>query len=92
MKNFLLLFGAGMGVISAGFWFTSAYARVTWKKSIARRKRKAAKKGVTPNLGGVSFGGNDFEATLKLQSTLNGVAALLAGFAILAQTAANFVE
>lgn len=79
-----------MGVMSALFWFWAAFARVTWEKSIARRKRKAAKIGSVPNLGGVSFNGNDVAETLKVQSSLNAAAALLAGLAILAQTAANF--
>lgn len=92
MKIFFLIFGAAMGVVSAGFWFWSAFARVTWERSIARRKRVAAKSGKTPNLGGVALDGNDLSATIKLQSTLNAAAAALSGLAILAQTASSLMQ
>lgn len=92
MKTFLLLFGAGAGLVSAGYWFWSAFAVVTREQEVARRIKVAEKKGEKPNLAGVSFDGVDLMASMRKQSRINGSAALLAGIAILAQTASAFVD
>ena len=92
MKTFLLLLGAGLGLISAVFWFWSTFAAMTRDQELKRRQRHAAKTGATPNLGGVSLGGVDLIATVRKGSQINAAAALLAGLSVLAQTASNFVR
>jgi hypothetical protein len=92
VKTFLLLFGAGLGLISAGFWFWSTFAAVTRDQELKRRERQAAKTGATPNLAGFTVDGLDLLASIRKGSQINAAAALLAGLSVLVQTASNFVD
>lgn len=90
--NILLIGGAIAGVIAAGLWLWSTFAAVTREQVVTKRKRDAAKKGVEPNLAGISIDGFDPVETLRKQSKINAAAALLTGLAIISQTVSSFID
>ena len=85
---------AGLGVISAGFWFYSAMS-VSREAELKRRKRLATRKGVEPDLGGIQILDDDHRydliATLRHQSRWSKGGAAFAAFALIAQAADKFV-
>lgn len=85
---------AGLGVISAGFWFYSATS-VSREKELERRKRIAARKGVEPDLGGVQILDEDHRydliATLRRQSRWSKWGAMFAALALIAQAMDKYI-
>jgi hypothetical protein len=87
-------FSAGLGVISAAFWFYSALS-VPYETELNRRRKRAIRKGVEPDLGGVQILDDDHRydliATLRHQSRWSKWGATFAAFALVAQAADKYV-
>lgn len=85
---------AGLGVISAAFWFYSAMS-VSREKELERRKREASRRGVEPDLGGVQILDGkhryDLIATLRHQSRWSKWGAMFAALALIAQALDKYI-
>lgn len=85
---------AGLGVISAAFWFYSATS-VSREKELERRTRVAKRNGVKPDLGGVQILDDDHRydliATLRHQSRWSKWGAMFAALALVAQALDKYV-
>lgn len=77
--------------LSACCWMRSATVKVTEEQELERRKRKAARLGEKPDLGGVSLDGWDMSATFAAQSKWNAGGAICAAAAVLLQALAPLI-
>lgn len=73
------------GLISAGCWLRSSFAKVTHEEAMKKRERAAEKAGVKPNYASVSYNGLDPYESLALQSRWNAAGAIFAAIAVAAQ-------
>lgn len=73
------------GVISAVGWLRASTVKVTREQEVARRVKAAEKKGIKPNLSGVTLDGWDMSATFRAQTLWNSIAAISAAVSILLQ-------
>ncbi|WP_139384043.1 hypothetical protein [Novosphingobium mathurense] len=82
------------GVISAVLWFYSALS-VSRETELKRRTKRALRKGVEPDLGGIQILDDnhryDLIATLRHQSRWSKWGAAFAAFALIAQAADKYV-
>ncbi|MBT9490868.1 MAG: hypothetical protein IV107_00650 [Paucibacter sp.] len=80
------------GFASAAAWFYASVVKVSWEQSVAQRKKEAHRKGVTPNLAGVSLDGWDMSSTFTAQSKWNARGAALAACAVGLQAFGQLLE
>jgi hypothetical protein len=85
---------AGLGVISAAFWFYSALS-ISRETELKRRKKQAVRKGVETDFRGIEILDDDHRydliATLRHQSRWSQWGAAFAAFALIAQAADKYV-
>lgn len=86
MLEYLFWASVAAAFISAGCWFRAATVNISRDAVVRQRRRVAHRKGIQPDLSGVSLDGNDLSGTFKAQAFWNALGALSAGVAILLQT------
>lgn len=91
MEDILTAVAVVAGLVSAGCWLRSSFAKVTHEQAMERRKRAAKKAGVEPNLASISYNGLDPYETLALQSRWNAAGAIFAATAVATQALAPVV-
>lgn len=92
MTQYLAIASIVFGVLSAIGWLRASTVKVSHEKECARREKEAKKKGVMPNLAGVTLDGWNISATFRAQSQWNSFAAITAAISILLQAIIQAVQ
>ena len=94
MQHDLSSLSAVLGAISAALWFYSAVS-ISQERELARRKSRAAKRGIEPDLGGVVILDDekryDLIATLRHQARWSKWGAVFAALALATQAADKYI-
>lgn len=80
------------GFLSAASWLKASVVKVSHEEEIARRKTEAEKKGVPPNLAGVTLDGWNMSSTFRAQAKWNSIAAILAAITISLQAITQILQ
>ncbi|WP_147408745.1 hypothetical protein [Kushneria sinocarnis] len=92
MEIFLTVASIVSGFLSAASWLKASVVKISREEEVSRRKGEAEKKGVKPNLAGVTLDGWDMSGTFRIQAKWNSIAAILAAVTISLQAVVKVLQ